>query len=219
MQNNANTLQIKITDWACLPDVLLITMTTMYRARGHVLLQGPGRVAFPIIIALGAVTGVLTYMAFSQASPGPLFTSAKLFEPSPFAGIPAGTLEGEGGQGVGETGTAAAGQQTGSNASGQNQSGSAAIPPDAVTITIPSGASTQGNPAYDPDPAEAEVAKTIAWKNDDSTPHTATSEGGFDSSIINPGESYTISAEEIGAGEHQYTCTVHPFMKGTLVIK
>lgn len=166
-------------------------------------------------------------MAFSEASPGPLFTSANLLEPAPSGGIPVGTTGSTTSGGIpvgtlegGENGTAGAEEeQTGSNASGDNQSGSAAIPPDAVTISIPSGASVQGNPAYDPEPAEASADKTIAWKNDDSTPHTATSEGVFDSSIINPGESYTISAEEIGAGEHQYICTVHPYMKGTLVIE
>jgi plastocyanin len=172
-----------------------------------------------VIIALGAVTGVVTHVAFSQASPGPLLTPAKLFEPVPFTGVPAGTIEGEGGQGAQETATAETEQKGGANATGQNQSGSAPIPPDAVTITIPEGASVQGNPAYDPATAQAGIDQTIAWKNDDSTPHTATSGELFDSSIINAGESFTISAEEIGAGEHEYACTVHPFMKGTLVIK
>jgi plastocyanin len=146
-------------------------------------------------------------------SPGPLFTPDKV----PFTGVPAGTIEGEGGQGAQETYTAETEEQGGANATRQNQS--AAIPPDAVIITIPQGASVQGNPSYDPATVEAGIDQTIAWKNDDSTPHTATSGELFDSSLIDPRGSFTIAAEEIGAGEHQYTCTVHPFMKGTLVIK
>jgi plastocyanin len=180
-------------------------------------MSGPGRVALPVIIALGAVTGVLSYMAFSQASPGPLLTPAKLFEP-PLAGPATGEIKGQGGESGGlETTTAGDEQQGGANST--NQSQSAAIPPDAVTITILEGSSVQGNPNYDPETAQAGIDKTVAWKNDDSTVHTATSGELFDSSIIDPGGSYSIAAEKIGAGEHQYSCTVHPFMKGTLVIK
>jgi plastocyanin len=175
-------------------------------------LPEPGRVAFPVIIAISAVTGVLSYVAFSQASPGPLFTPAKLFE-TPFATGPA---TGEIKEDLEET-TTAGSEGAGANATNQNKS--APIPPDAVTITIPQGASVQGNPAYDPETAKASIDQTIAWKNDDSTPHTATSGKLFDSSLINSGESFSIAAEKIGAGEHDYACTVHPFMKGTLVIK
>lgn len=152
-------------------------------------------------------------MAFSQASPGPLLTPAKLFETP----IPAGPTTGEIKEGQEGTTTAGAEGQAGTNSTDQSQS--AAIPSDAVTITIPQGASAQGNPAYEPETAEASIDQTVAWKNDDSTPHTATSGELFDSSIIDPGGSYSIAAEKIGAGEHNYTCTVHPFMQGTLVIK
>jgi plastocyanin len=175
--------------------------------------SGPGRIAFPVIIALGAVTGVLSYMFFSAASPGPLLTPAKLFEPVPATGPATGEIR-EDLEGTTTTGSEG---QDGSNATNQTQS--AAIPPDAVVINIPQGASAQGNPAYEPATAEAGIDQTIAWRNDDSTPHTATSGEMFDSSLINPGESFSIAAEEIGAGEHDYVCTVHPFMKGKLVIK
>jgi plastocyanin len=175
-------------------------------------LPGPGRVAFPVIIALGAITGILSYMFFSEASPGPILAPAKLFETVPATGPATGEIkEGQ------ETTTAGAGQQTGTNAT--NQSKPTPIPPDAVTITMPQGASVQGNPAYNPETAKASIDQTIAWNNDDSTPHTATSGKLFDSSLINPGESFSIAAEKIGAGEHDYACTVHPFMKGILVIK
>lgn len=140
-------------------------------------------------------------------------TPAKLFETP----IPTGPATGEIKEDQEGTATAGAEGQAGANST--NQSQSAAIPPEAVTITIPQGASVQGNPAYEPETAEAAIDKTVAWKNDDSTPHTATSGELFDSSIIDPGGSYSIAAEKIGAGEHQYTCTVHPFMQGTLVIK
>ena len=89
-----------------------------------------------------------------------------------------------------------------------------------MTINILQGASVQGSPAFDPQTEQANVDKVIAWKNEDSTIHTATAQDkSFDSSMINPGDSYTISAKKIGAGEHSYACTIHPYMKGTLVIK
>lgn len=175
--------------------------------------SGPGRIAFPVIIALGAVTGILSYMLFSAASPGPLLMPARVFETVPATGPATGEIR----EDLEGTTTAESEGQAGSNATNQTQS--AAIPPDAVVISIPQGASAQGNPAYEPATAEAGIDQTIAWRNDDSTPHTATSGELFDSSLINPGESFSIAAEEIGAGEHDYICTVHPFMKGDLVIK
>lgn len=170
-----------------------------------------GKVAFSVIIALGAVVGIVSFMLFSMVSPGPLLSSAG-FQQVPFEGPAVGEME-EGG----ETSTAETGSQGGGSAAGQNQS--AAIPPDAVVITILQGSSVQGNPSYDPDTAEVAIDKTIAWKNDDSVPHTATSDDLFDSSIINPGEAFTVKAQEVGAGEHEYSCTVHPYMKGKLEIK
>lgn len=93
------------------------------------------------------------------------------------------------------------------------------MPPDAVIITILEGASVQGNPGYDPETAQVGIDQTVAWKNEDSVAHTATSGKLFDSSLLNPGDSYSIAAEKIGAGEHPYSCTVHPFMKGKIAIK
>jgi plastocyanin len=190
----------------------LITIRAMYRIRSCTLLPRTGRVAFSVIIAVAALTGVLSFMIFSRVSPGPLLTPAELFQPAPYTGPPMGELK----EGGGSTATAGAEGQ-GAKAAGQNQS--AAIPPNAVTISIPQGASVQGNPSYNPETAQAGIGQTVAWKNDDTVPHTATSGTLFDSSIISPGGSYSIAAEKIGTGEHDYSCTVHPYMKGKVVIK
>jgi plastocyanin len=59
---------------------------------------------------------------------------------------------------------------------------------------------------------------TVVWTNKDMVPHTATSaKGGFDSSEIAPGKSwtYTVNAK----GELSYRCTYHPLMKGILRVK
>ena len=53
----------------------------------------------------------------------------------------------------------------------------------AVTVTIK-------NFAYTPAPAQAKVGDVVAWKNDDSAPHSATmDDGGCDTDTINAGSS------------------------------
>jgi plastocyanin len=67
-------------------------------------------------------------------------------------------------------------------------------------------------------PATIEIKKgdTVEWKNDDITPHTATS-AAFDSGSIasDAGWRHTFTQ----AGSFPYYCTFHPEMKGTVVVK
>ena len=67
-------------------------------------------------------------------------------------------------------------------------------------------------------PATIEIKKegTVEWKNDDITPHTATS-AAFDSGSIasDAGWRHTFAQ----AGSFPYHCTFHPEMKGTVVVK
>jgi plastocyanin len=58
---------------------------------------------------------------------------------------------------------------------------------------------------------------TIRWINKDPFPHTVTAKGVFDSGSIAPGGSWRYTAKI--AGEHSYTCTFHPNMKGTLRVE
>ena len=58
----------------------------------------------------------------------------------------------------------------------------------------------------------------ITVTNDDSTTHTATADdGGFDTGNLDPGSSKTITVAK--PGSYAYHCTIHPFMKGTIVVK
>ncbi|MFJ5919222.1 cupredoxin family copper-binding protein [Streptomyces ardesiacus] len=56
--------------------------------------------------------------------------------------------------------------------------------------------------------------------NKDSTTHslTASKGGSFDTGDIAPGRSATFTAPST-AGDFPYTCTIHPFMKGTLTVE
>ena len=58
----------------------------------------------------------------------------------------------------------------------------------------------------------------VVWKNADVLAHTATSAaGGFDSKAIAPGASWTLKVRKAGAFD--YSCTLHPTMKGSLRVR
>jgi plastocyanin len=97
-----------------------------------------------------------------------------------------------------------------------------------ITLTIPQGASVQGNPAYDPDPLTVKVGDTIAVNNEDIAPHTVTNGKDatdpnmgrlFDTSIINAKGSGEIVTADMKPGEYPYHCSVHPYMTGTLIVQ
>ncbi|WP_411092112.1 cupredoxin family copper-binding protein [Streptomyces sp. 049-1] len=56
--------------------------------------------------------------------------------------------------------------------------------------------------------------------NNDTTTHTLTASkgGSFDTGDVAPGKSATFTAPS-QPGDFPYTCTIHPFMKGTLTVK
>ena len=58
---------------------------------------------------------------------------------------------------------------------------------------------------------------TVSFVNKDIYPHTATSAGHFDSKEIAPGKTWKYTAKQ--AGHFDYICTLHPNMKGTLVVE
>jgi cytochrome c oxidase subunit 2 len=98
----------------------------------------------------------------------------------------------------------------------------------AATLTIPMGASTPGNPAYEPASLTVKKGDAIDVVNKDSSPHTVTSGTGledpnagkmFDTSIINAAASAQLATADLEAGEYDYHCAVHPFMTGTLKVE
>jgi plastocyanin len=72
----------------------------------------------------------------------------------------------------------------------------------AATVTIK-------NFAYSPQPVPAKVGDVIAWRNDDSAPHSATmDDGSCDTDTINPGS--TAILVFTAAGTYTYHCKIHP---------
>jgi plastocyanin len=59
----------------------------------------------------------------------------------------------------------------------------------------------------------------VAVTNDDSAAHTATADDGnsFDTGTLDQGSSQTISVAK--PGSYAYHCSIHPFMKGTIVVR
>jgi amicyanin len=72
---------------------------------------------------------------------------------------------------------------------------------------------------FDPETWNVSVGGTVTWTNGGTIPHTVTSdeEGGpLKSSTLNANDSY--SAVFNTAGTYHYHCTIHPAMKGTVVV-
>lgn len=73
--------------------------------------------------------------------------------------------------------------------------------------------------AFSPSRLELAPGDTVVWQNKDIVPHNATAtDGSFTSPTINPNHSwkFTIRGK---TGDIPYTCTLHPTMKATLVVK
>lgn len=58
---------------------------------------------------------------------------------------------------------------------------------------------------------------TVTFVNKDSAPHTATAQGTFDTGRLEQGQSGQLTFA--AAGSFDYICTVHPAMKGTIVVQ
>lgn len=162
----------------------------------------PGIIAFPVLLALGAITGYLTYTYFTAAIPQEGVVN------SPYR----------------KELTASGTNETNKSSKQVDDSQFSKV----VTIKILKGAVTQGSPDFDPDTASVSSDALITWINDDTTLHTATSGKDssdpdmgklFDTAYLQPNGKYSIPAKDIGKGEHTYFCQLHPYMVGTLTIK
>jgi plastocyanin len=88
--------------------------------------------------------------------------------------------------------------------------------PGAVTITI---LGMSGSNSYSPNPATVKVGQTVAWRNADSLPHTATADGSaFDTGTLAAGATSSPITMNV-AGSFPYHCTIHGLtMVGTLTV-
>lgn len=88
-------------------------------------------------------------------------------------------------------------------------------------IEIPQNAAYEPNfgPAFIPSGAYVPLGSKVTWINKDYVPHTATStEGLFDTNIINPGDSKSTVLTD-REGTIAYYCKIHPWMQATLIVE
>ena len=90
--------------------------------------------------------------------------------------------------------------------------GAAACVSRPVTHTV-----TIDSTMFQPADLTVNAGDTIVWINKDFFPHTATSQGLFDSGAIAPGRSWQYKPSD--PGEIDYVCTLHPAMTGKLRVK
>ncbi len=133
-----------------------------------------------------------------------------------------------GGAGAAQTGETGSSNQTAGSSNQTAETAGAATGGGAVTLTILEGSAIQGNPDYDPDELTTAAGSEVTVTNQDTVPHTVTSGTGptdpnsaqlFDTSLINGGESTTLSLAGVAAGQYGYYCLVHPYMTGSIVVQ
>jgi len=73
--------------------------------------------------------------------------------------------------------------------------------------------------SYAPIAVKVEPGTTVTWTNDDIVVHTVTEQesGLFDSGFIQAGADWDYVFDE--SGEYNYYCTLHPWMKGAVVVR
>jgi plastocyanin len=167
------------------------------------------KIGFYGMMGLAVLTGIITYYAFSAVAPTPGVVDSIYRQDLPVA-----------------TEATAADAAAGGGGAAEEAIDESAFA-NKVEVKILAGSSTQGNPDYEPDAATATSDALVTWVNEDTVPHTATSGSGpqdpesaqlFDTSIIMAGATASVPAEQMGAGDHSYYCTVHPFMQGTIAV-
>jgi len=71
---------------------------------------------------------------------------------------------------------------------------------------------------YGPSMLTVPVGTTVTWVNHDEEPHTVTSgTGDFRSAGLVKDDTFARTFTK--PGTYQYFCSIHPYMKGTLVVK
>ena len=72
---------------------------------------------------------------------------------------------------------------------------------------------------FAPQRLTVKAGTTVTWTNDDDINHTVTSDDGatFDSGAFGHGLTFSFTAGQ--PGTYTYKCSIHPFMKGTIVVK
>lgn len=108
-----------------------------------------------------------------------------------------------------------------SNTPSSNSSNTSSSASNTSQSVASTGAVTIENMMFSPSQITVAKGGTVTWTNKDSIPHTVTDDlsnvGGPASGDIQPGKTYSFTFDKTGS--FQYHCTIHPSMRGTIVVK
>ena len=74
------------------------------------------------------------------------------------------------------------------------------------------------NFVFNPQTLKIKIGTKVTWVNNDSVSHTATSDSDniLNSPVLSPGQSFSFTFNKLGSVN--YHCTIHPAMKGLIII-
>jgi plastocyanin len=74
-----------------------------------------------------------------------------------------------------------------------------------------------GDNSFAPAAATVKVGQSVAWRNNDSTTHRVILTGVFDTKALDAGVT-SVGTKMTVADTYSYICTIHPSMKGTVIV-
>jgi plastocyanin len=75
-----------------------------------------------------------------------------------------------------------------------------------------------GNFTFDPMIMKVKAGMAVSWTNEDDIPHTvAAADHSFKSKPLDTGETYSTTFST--PGRYTYFCSLHPHMKGTIIVE
>ena len=72
--------------------------------------------------------------------------------------------------------------------------------------------------SFSPNTVYVNVGESVTWKNDSDAPHTVTSDSGNELASENLAEDNTFDHTFNATGTFAYHCTIHAYMKGSVVV-
>jgi plastocyanin len=87
----------------------------------------------------------------------------------------------------------------------------------AATALPTEAAASIDNHTFKPETITVSVGTTVVWKNDDDTVHTVVAlDGTFRSQALDTEDKFIFTFDK--AGTFEYFCSLHPYMRGKVVV-
>ncbi len=98
-----------------------------------------------------------------------------------------------------------------------NGCGEQPAPQDTKTEEIPADTVMINHFIFEPEELTVEVGTTVTWEHNDNVAHTIVSPNLFESETLDRGDNFTFKFTT--PGEFSYYCSIHPSMKGKIIVK